>query len=40
MKLALVCCGVCIARSVGTVFVRAVSGAIDLALWLLDGGER
>lgn len=39
-KLALACASLIVVRAVGTLAVRAIVGAIDLAIWLMDGDQR
>jgi hypothetical protein len=39
-KLALACASLIVLRAIGTLAARAIVGAIDLAIWLLDGDQR
>jgi hypothetical protein len=38
--LAIACASLLVIRAVGTLTVRAICGAIDLAIWLMDGDQR
>lgn len=37
---ALACASLLVVRAIGTLAVRAIVGAIDLAIWLMDGDQR